>query len=289
LEELKMGVTTLAQVVLNGILLGGVYSLVAIGLSLILGIMKVIQFAHGQLYMLGAFGMYYLLNQFGIDYFAAVILVGMSVGLFALILERFYRPLRGQDIASMILGLGLLLLLEGIALLIFGQREKYVTNIFPGTFQLYGVTIPKLRLIVTVISLLLVTGLFLFLQNTKQGQAMRAVAQDEDGAKLQGVDITTVSRLSFGISGALAGMGGALLVPLSFANPFIGSAMVIKAFLIIVIGGLGSIPGAVVAAFTVAFVESFTYTYSGSTANLIVFSIVILVLLFRPRGLLGNG
>ena len=278
------------QVLVNAVMLGALYSLLAMGLSLIFSIMRIIQFAHGAVYMLGAFVVFYVYGRADLNYFLALLIAAVVIGIGAMLLERgFFRRVRGQPLASMIVGMGLILTLEGGALIAFGEKDKFVPSPLPGAVEVAGASISQLRLLTLGVSAALILTLFLFLQRVKMGWAMRAVAQNEDAARLQGVSVNRVHLVGFGIGSALAAVAGGFILPISLLNAFIGTDMVIKAFIIIMLGGLGSIPGAVAGAFFLGAVESFGYTYWGSGAGLIGFVAVILLLMFRPTGILGRA
>ena len=278
------------QVLVNAVMLGSLYSLLAIGLTLIFSVMRIIQFAHGAVYMLGAYVVYYVYGRGDLNFYVTLLIAAVVIGVGAMALERgFFRRVRGQPLASMIVGMGLILTLEGGALLAFGEKDKYVPSPLPGAVEIAGASIARLRLLTLGVSAALIVTLFLFLQKAKMGWAMRAVAQNEDAARLQGVSVDRVHLVGFGIGSGLAAVAGGLILPISVVNAFIGTDMIIKAFIIIMLGGLGRIPGAVAGAFFLGFVESFGYTYWGSGAGLIGFVAVILLLIFRPTGILGRA
>lgn len=278
------------QVLVNAVMLGGLYSLMAIGLSLIFSIMRIIQFSHGAVLMLGGYVVFYVYGRLDQNYFLAILVALVAVGLGSTLLERgFFRALRDQPLPSMIVGLGLILVLEGGALIGFGGQPKYVATPVPGVVGIGGIVFSELKLVTLGVAAALVVLLFLFLQRVKLGWAMRTVAQNEDAARLQGVNVNLIRLAGFGLGSALAAVAGAFILPLNSVNPFMGTDMIIKAFTIIIIGGLGSIPGAVVGALFLGIVESFGYTYWGTGAGLIGFVAVILILIFRPTGIMGRA
>ncbi len=277
------------QALVNAIMLGSLYSLIAVGLTLIFSTLRIIQFAHGQVYMLGAFTVYFVYERAGVNFVAALIVAALAAGLLGVVLERaFFARLRGQDLPSMIVGLGLLLLLEGVALVAFGERDQYIANPVRGVVHLAGVSLPKIRLVLLGVAILLVVLLFVFLKWVREGRAMRAVAQDGDAASLQGINVSFINTLGFAIGSGMAAIAGGMLLTFGKVNPFIGGNMVITAFVIIILGGLGSVPGSVAGAFLLAAIESFGLTYWGEGARLVAFLLVMLILLFRPSGLMGR-
>lgn len=283
--------TFFAQVVLNALVLGLTYTLLALGFTLIFSIMGVVNIAHADLYMLGGFITYYLFGIFHINYFVVLIIVMVVLGGVGAGLERFlFRRLRGRGFAGpMILSLGLLLLIEGGALILFGEREKGVPSPVTGVISIGGVSFGIERLVVLVVSLILLFGLFFFLGRVKSGQGMRALAQDAEAAYLQGININRMSMLSFAIGVALAGVSGALLTPVSFVSYSIGSSLILKCFIIVVLGGLGSMSGCLVGGLMLGFIEAFSHSYlPAHVSYLIIFGLVLVVLLLRPQGIMGR-
>lgn len=277
------------HVLVNGLMLGMTYALIASGLTLIFGVMRIFNFAHGEFYMLGAFAAYYLFGMLGLNFFVTVLIAMLGIGLLGILIERvFFRPFRGQLLSSFIISLGLLIVMSGAALLIFGGQEKTVSTAFPGLVSFLGVTLSVERLVVLAFALVLLVGLYLFITRTRMGRTMRAVAQDSEAAAMQGVNINLICSLGFGLACALAAAAGTLLAPMRYVGPSIGGAIVIQAAIVIVLGGLGSIPGAVIGALLLGLVQSVCAAFMGQMVDLIGFVLVILVLLFRPKGLLGH-
>ena len=282
---------TFLQALINSLSLGSVYALIAIGLTLVFSILRIINFAHGQLFMLGAFVVLYFYGEFQwMPYVPALILAGLIIGIFGLALERgFFARLRGQELPSMVLGLGLLLLLESLALLVFGEKDQYVPIPWSGAWDWAVVRVPKIRIIILIVAVIFMVTLFFFLQFVKAGRAMRAVAQDQDASYLQGINVNLINTLGFGVGALMAAVGGGLLLTVTKANPFIGQTYVIKAFIIVILGGMGSLGGSFVGAFLLGVIDSFGQVYWGEGAPLISYVLVILILVFRPRGLMGHA
>lgn len=285
-----MDIVLIAQAIANSIMLGLIYTLIALGITLIFSIMKIVNFAHGQIYMLGAFAVYYFYAQWHIHYLLSLVLAAITTAALGAVLERtIFRPLRGQELPCLLLSLGLALLLEGGALLLFGEKDKGVPPPFAGTINLWGVHFGMDRLVIIILSLVLLFGLFIFIQKFKAGRAIRALAQDLEAATLQGVDINRMSWLGFGLGCMLAGLSGGLLVPVYWVSPFIGGTAVVKAFIVMVLGGLGSIPGTVLGGLILGFIESFGQQFlPGTWAMAIAYILVIVMILVRPRGLMGK-
>jgi branched-chain amino acid transport system permease protein len=281
----------LIQALVNGVMLGMVYILVALGLTLVFSIMEVINFAHGEFYMLGGFAVYYLLAQLGANYFLALAAAILLVGALGWVVEKIvFRPFRKDLLGAFIVSLGLLWVLQSGALLAFGSLEKSVPSPFRGVLRVLGVHFSLERLVVTLIGIVLVAGLYLFIRFSRDGRAMRAVAQDEDAAALQGINVDRISSLAFALGAALAATAGVLIAPLFFVSPFMGGLPIVKAFVIIILGGMGSIPGALLGGLILGVAEGVGSIFLSSPAvNLLGFLLVILILLVRPQGLLGHA
>jgi branched-chain amino acid transport system permease protein len=282
---------TFLQALINTLALGSVYALIAIGLTLVFSILRIVNFAHGQLFMLGAFGVLYFYGEWAImPYIPALILAGIAVGVFGFVIERgFFARLRGQELPSLVLGLGLLLGLESVALLIFGEKDQYVPIPWAGAWDWGVVHVPKIRVVILVVAVIFMILLFFFLQKVKAGRAMRAVAQDTDASSLQGINVNLINTLGFGVGALMAAVGGGLLVTVTKANPFIGQTYVIKAFIIVILGGMGSLAGSMIGALALGAIDSFGQVYWGEGAPLISYMAVIVILVFRPRGLMGHA
>jgi branched-chain amino acid transport system permease protein len=281
----------LVQALLNGFGLAMAYVLVALGLTLIFSILEIINFAHGEFYMLGAFTAYLTFTLVKVPYIVAVIAAIVVVGLAGAVAERLvFRHLRGKTLNAFIVSLGLLWVMQAGAQIAFGIQDKAVPSAFSGVLRLGGVFISFERLAVTLCAVVLIVALYAFLEWTKTGRAMRATAQDADGAALQGVNIELVSMLGFALGCALAGASGALLAPIFSVGPWMGALPVVKAFIIIIVGGMGSLPGAVLGGLMLGVVEGVgTLFFSSAAVNMLGFLMVIAVLLLRPRGLVGGA
>lgn len=284
-----MPIELLVQALLNGFALALVYILVALGLTLIFSILEIINFAHGEFYMLGGYVTYFAFGVFGLPYVPTLGLAIVAVGLVGMVAERLiFRSLRGKALNAFIVSLGLLWVLQSVAQLSFGVLDKSVPRAFSGIIRAGGIIISVERFVVMLAAAGLIAVLYLFLQWSRVGRAMRAVAQDADGAALQGVNIEFISMLGFAIGCALAGGAGGLLAPVFAVSPAMGALPVVKAFIIIIVGGMGSLPGAVLGGLLLGTVEGIGALFFGSAAvNILGFLMVILVLLVRPRGLFG--
>ena len=280
----------LLQIMVNVLMTGSLYCLAALGLTLVFSVLDIVNFAHGEYYMLGGFAAYYFTVSFGINYLIAIPLATIAVVLFSLFMERFtLRPIRGQVVPTLISTLGVSMLLQAAAIIIFGSVPKSIPGVFTGVLRIGSVFMPYDRLAVMFISVFLIAGAYFYVQRGKMGRAMRAFAQNSRGAMLQGVNLDSIARWGFGIGCGLAAASGALLGPVFFVDPGIGVPVILKSLTIIILGGFGSIMGTLVGAFVLAFVEAFVAQLWGTAvAHLSYYIVVLVVLLIRPRGLLGG-
>jgi branched-chain amino acid transport system permease protein len=283
----------LAQGGLNGIMLGLNYALIALGLTLIFGIMGIVNFSHGEMYMLGGYVAYYLFGQFGLNFFATLVAAVVIVGSLGALLEKFiFRPLTTRpriELTSMIAAVGLAWVFQMLAVIAFGELDRKVPSAFKGIINMGGVVITNERLAAILIGVLMIVILNLFLLRTKTGRAIRAVAQDKQAAALQGVGVTRISALAFGIGCGLAAASGALVAPIFVINPSLGSEVILKAFLVVILGGMGSIPGAMLGGLVLGFIESYgCLFFSVPTVMVVTFILIIIILIVRPQGLLGH-
>jgi branched-chain amino acid transport system permease protein len=294
------------QELVNGITTGALYSLVALGFSMVYGVLKLLNFAHGDLYMVGAYIGFFIIQFFGgsADLSIAVpllllimfVVAAGLVGGLGVAIERFaYRPLRDAPrIAPLITAIGVSFFLESAALLLFGsQFREYNTAEFislSSGIRIGSVTIDSVQILVLVLGLLLMTGLQLLVNRTRLGRQVRAVAADREAAEMLGINVNFVITATFFLGSALAGiagvMGGLLF---NTVTSTIGFIVGLKAFSAAVVGGIGSIPGAMLGGLVIGVAESFVTGYISSTySNLIVFGLLIVVMLVRPSGLLGR-
>jgi branched-chain amino acid transport system permease protein len=281
------------QIIVNGVVLAANYALIALGLTLIFGILNFLNFAHGQMYMIGGFVVYYVYGIFGMNYFVALLACALTLFVIGIAFETlfFRRVLRitKREENSMLLAVGTAILLENVALTLFGEKQRGVPPVVSGVYRIFGAYLPASRLLVLVLSALLVLGLLLFVQYTRPGRAMRAVAQDKEVSLLMGVDIGRVSALGFGIGAALAGLAGGLLITISAINSGIGTAISIKAFIMIMLGGAGVVAGAILGGIVLGFTEAIGYALiPGSMTYLLIFIGLIIFLILRPQGIMGK-
>ncbi len=277
------------QHLVNGTVLGGTYALLGIGLTLVFGVMRVVNFTHGELYAFGAYMTYAGVSLLKLDFFlslALATLLGMALG--AAIEFVLLRPMRRADIDStMLVMIGAALVLQNGEMWAWGGVAKLIPNPFPGTPLVIGpVSVLPLRLFVLLVSAALLLGFWLALDRTRIGMAMRATFQDPETAALMGVRIGWVNTATFAIGSGLAAAAGALLGPVFMVSPTMGDLVGLKAFAIVILGGLGSLPGATIGGFALGFVEEFAGGFvSTEYRDAFGFLLIILILAVRPQGL----
>lgn len=262
----------------------------ALGLTLIFGIMSIMQFAHGEIYMLGAYIAYYFVSSYGAGFFMATIICMLAMALLGIVLERcLFRPVRGQFLAPIVISVGLTLILQSVATVSFGLYERSLPRLARGSFQLLGGIVPKDRLIAVVFAIALISFLHLFLKRSKYGQAMVASAQDREGAILQGIDSNKMSAMAMAIGCALAAAGGILAGSLFSLDPFMGTQPLLKGLVIIVLGGMGSLMGAAIGGVVLGLVDGVVPVLFGPELTaLLPLIFVIFILVIRPQGLFGH-
>ncbi|MBM4338272.1 MAG: branched-chain amino acid ABC transporter permease [Deltaproteobacteria bacterium] len=274
----------------NGIALGWIYILMALGLTLIFGIMNIMQFAHGEIYMVGAYVVYYLTASNGVNLFVATLLSMIVMAVFGIFLERLlFRHVRGQVLSPIVVSVGLTLILQSGAVAGFGVYERSVPRLSQGSFEIVGSMIPKDRIVAVVCAMTLILVLYVFLKRFKYGQAMVASAQHREGAILQGISPNKMSAMAMAIGCSLAAAGGALAGSLLMLDPFMGTQPLLKGLVIIVLGGMGSLLGAAIGGMIVGLIDGLVPILFGpAPASLLPLIIVIFILVVRPRGLFGH-
>lgn len=276
------------QQVLNGLTIGSVYALVALGLTLVYGILQIPNFAHGALYTVGAYAAFLLVGQLGANYWLAMIAAAIVTALVAVLTERLvFEPLRGAPpLHDMIAAIGLLFFFEAGIQVLWGADFYRIQPPFPGIVRAFGLTAPIQRLIIVGAAFALMLALHLFLTRTITGSTIVATAQNRQGAALVGIDGTRVSMLTFAISGVLAAIAAVLYAPINLLSPSMGELVITKAFVIIVLGGMGSVIGAIVGGLVIGFAESFGAFYvSTDYKDIIAFVLLAMILSVRPQGL----
>jgi branched-chain amino acid transport system permease protein len=262
----------------------------AIGLTYVFSIMRIINFAHGEILMLGAYASFFLTDLFSVNFFLALVISMIVIGSFGLLLEKMiFRPRKGEDLNLLVLSLGLAITIQSLAMIVFTTEDRGFRAVLTGVIHFQNIYLSKVRLFAFIVALLCIIGSQLFLRRTKAGIAMQAVSQDAEGASLQGMNINRFTSMAFGVGCCLAAASGTLLGPIYVVSPFMGAGPVIKAFIIIMLGGLGSMIGCMVGGLILGIVESFTATYLGATIQEISgFLLLLLILIFKPTGLFGQ-
>jgi branched-chain amino acid transport system permease protein len=282
----------LAQTGLNALYAAAYLSLVAVGLVLIFGVMGIVNFAHGELFMLGAYTVVALYAGEGVPFFLVAAAGLVFVGCVGLLMEAtMFRPLRENPLGGLVASIGFLMVLQAAVAMGFGVRMENVPPVSREVLVLWGgVRLPVERLVVIVAAVVLLGALWLFLKRTRFGWALRASAQDREAAALQGISIDTTARIAMFIGAALAGVAGALTAPLIPVDPYMGHSVIVAAFIVIIVGGVGSLEGAVLAAVAYAFVHTFVTTFwDGVIADIVGLLLMLAVLVVKPTGLFGTA
>jgi len=281
-----------AQQLSNGTVIGVIYALMAIGLTIAFGIMNVGNFAQGEFYMLGAVATFFLVSLLKLNYFMSLLISGIIIFALGVIVEFLtIKPLQLRGFMPVILStLGLSVFFQHLALILWGPVPRSIpAPLSKKPFCFFEIYITPQRVLVLVGGVLIIAALYLLIKKTKVGMAMRAVAKDSNTASLMGINIRRIYLFSFGLSCALAALAGGLIGPLYTISPMMGEVPVIKAFSVVIMGGMGNVQGAIVAGFILGVVESLGAGFiSTSYKDAIAFGIMILVLLFRPQGIFGK-
>jgi branched-chain amino acid transport system permease protein len=285
--------TVLVQSLISGILIGGVYALIGIGLTIIFGVMRVINFAHGDILMVGMYMTYILFTSLGIDPFVSIVITIPLMFLFGAFLQKFFinRMLGALPQNQILLTIGMGLIMSNTMMLIFTSDYKILSTSYSSeSINIAGISVSSPLAISFLITAVITLALYWFLLKTDTGQAIRATAQDREAAQLMGINVRWMSILAFGIGSALAGTAGALISPTYYIFPQIGSTFTLKAFVITVLGGMGSIVGATLGGLIIGVAESFSAVFiSSGWKDVVVFVLFLLVLLFKPAGLMGKS
>jgi len=283
----------LLQGIVSGLLLGGVYGLVACGLSLIFGVLRIINFAHGAVMMLAMYTTYWLFALCGIDPYLSILITAPLFFIVGMLIQRtVIEPNRfAAEHNQLLLTLGLALFLENLALVLWQGDFRTVRPTYAGASFMVGEALVEVpRLAACGAAIVLAVVLFAFLRTTDVGKAIRAVSEEPEGAMLMGIDIGRIRAVAFGIGSACVAVAGALVTPFFYVAPDVGESFNLMAFVVVVLGGMGNFVGALFGGFIVGLAESLGATLlPGSLKQLIVFALFVLVLLLRPAGLFGSG
>ena len=278
---------------INGLSLGSVYAIIALGYTMVYGIAKMLNFAHGDVIMVAGFVIYTLMNSLGVHPIAAVLISVVVCTVLGVTIEKIaYKPLRkATPLAVLITAIGVSYFLQNLALLIFGSDTKMFTSVVKvPQLKLGEITITGETIVTIIACIIIMVCLTLFIKKTKAGQAMLAVSEDKDAAELMGINVNATISLTFAIGSGLAAVAGALLCSqYTSLTPYTGAMPGIKAFVAAVFGGIGSIPGALIGGLLLGVIENLSKAYiSSQMADSIVFSVLIIVLLVKPTGILGK-
>ncbi len=281
----------LLQTIINGIMLGSVYAMVALGLTLIYGILEIPNFAHGALYMVGAFIAFFCITSLGASYWLALLISVAALFVIGMVIEQsVYRPFYKQPhISSFIVAVGLIFILENGALVLWGADFRRIGAPSNAIFDLLGTTVTAQRLIVIGVTVLLIIAIHLFIKKTRLGAAIEATSQNREGAQLMGINTNFIGQATFGLGTALAAVAAVLVAPILLISPVMGESVIAMAFVIIILGGMGSFVGAVLGGYIIGLLETLISTYVTSFyTEALIFGILVLVLAVKPTGLFGK-
>ena len=283
------------QALVNGLYLGAQYALIALGLTLVFALMNVLNFAHGQMFVLGGFVTYTIYGQLHMPFWFALVASGVTLAVVGALFEKFlFRTVMkrsSREESTMLLAAGTAFFLDAVILLVFGEKQRGVPKIVSGILDLDVVIIPYDRLLIGLLAILMIAGFILLMKYSKPGRAMRALAQDRIAAQLMGVEVDHYAMIGFALGAMLAGVAGGLLVAITGVNSGIGGPISIKAFMMVMIGGAGVISGAILGGFILGMLEA-VLLYSlhsyGDITSLVIFVTLMIFLSLRPQGLVGK-
>lgn len=283
------------QVIANGLYLGAQYALIALGLTLIFALMNVLNFAHGQMYVLGGFITYTVYGQLGLPFVVALLASGVTLAVIGALMEKYlFRTVikrSHREESTMLLAAATAFFFDAVMLLIFGEKQRGVPKIVKGVFNIEGLIMPYDRIAVGALAIVFIAAFILYMQYSRPGRAMRALAQDRVAAQLMGVAVERYSMIGFAMGAMLAGVVGGLLVTITGVNSGIGGPISIKAFMMVMIGGAGVVGGAIAGGFILGMMESVGLTVLreyGDVTYLVIFAALMVFLSIRPNGLMGK-
>jgi len=284
------------QLTVNSLMLGLTYALIAFGFTIIFGIAGIVNFAHGEVYMVGSLVTFYAISEAGLPIPLGILVTGLVVALMGALLNfilfKKVRP-KGDSLEegfpSMIISIALVSIIPAVAMLLAGTREKAVGSYISGVIHVGGAIISQERLLAMVLALVVFVSLLFFIWKHKEGRALAAMAQDIEAAMLNGVNLLKSDSIGFGIGFGLAAIAAALLAPIYFVDPTVGAPILLKTFIVVILGGIGSIPGTLLGGLILGFMEGFGQALlPGNLPTLLAFVLVVVILLIRPKGLLGH-
>ena len=283
------------QVIANGLYLGAQYALIALGLTLIFALMNVLNFAHGQMYVLGGFITYTVYGRLGLPFVVALLASGVTLAVIGAFMEKYlFRTVikrSHREESTMLLAAATAFFFDAVMLLVFGEKQRGVPKIIKGVFNTDGLIMPYDRIAVGALAIVFIAAFILYMQYSRPGRAMRALAQDRVAAQLMGVAVERYSMIGFAMGAMLAGTVGGLLVTITGVNSGIGGPISIKAFMMVMIGGAGVVGGAIAGGFILGMMESVgltTLREYGDVTYLVIFAALMVFLSIRPNGLMGK-
>jgi branched-chain amino acid transport system permease protein len=284
---------TIAQLIINGLLLGGIYALISIGLTLIFGVLEIINFAHGEFLMLGMYAAYWLFQLYGVDPYLSLMIILPLFFLIGLFVQRVsIQPIiDAPPLNQIFMTVGLSMVLQNAALFFWKADYRTVRTAYSAlTLKTSGLIVSFPRLVAFVLAMMTIAALLFFLKKTYTGKAIRALTQERRGAMLMGINVYRTYQIAFGIGIACVGVAGAMLIPVYYAFPTVGSLFVLIAFVVVILGGYNSLIGALIGGLIIGLVEAFSgFFLSPHLKEAVYFVIFILILLFRPTGLFGRA
>jgi len=284
------------QILANGLYLGSQYAMIALGLTLIFALMNVLNFAHGQMYVIGGFVTYYVYGQLGVPFVLALVASCITLAVIGALIEKFlFAPVikkSAREESTMLLAAGTAFLLDALIQLVFGEKQRGVPKIVDGVFNWdFRIIMPYDRILICVLAILSIVGFIAYMQYSKTGRALRALAQDRMAAQLMGVNVDRYSMIGFALGAMLAGLVGGLLVTITGVNLGMGGPTSIKAFMMVMIGGAGVISGAIAGGIILGFLEAIglaVLSQYGDITYLLIFVSLMIFLAIRPQGLMGK-
>ena len=284
------------QILANGVYLGSQYAMIALGLTLIFALMNVLNFAHGQMYVIGGFVTYTFYGQWGVPFVLALIMSCFTLAILGALIERYlFAPVikgSAREESTMLLAAGIAFFLDALILIVFGEKQRGVPKIVDGVFNYdFRLIMPYDRILICALAILSIIAFICLMQYTKTGRALRALAQDRTAAQLMGVNVERYSMIGFALGAMLAGLVGGLLVTITGVNLGMGGPTSIKAFMMVMIGGAGVISGAIWGGIILGFMEAFGLAYLaqyGDITYLLIFISLMIFLAIRPQGLMGK-
>ncbi len=294
--DLLLNPIILSEILLQGMVRGSMYALMGCGLSLIFGLMGVKNFSHGEFFMLGTYMMYFVAVMMDMPFLAGIFAAAVVLFIFGMLVERSLiatlRKRAGRDwlLDAFVLTIGMMVVMQNLALLIFGSRRRGIARLVEGSVDIGPISITLERLTILLVAVLVVIVLWAFIKYTRTGKAIRATGQDPDAAQTLGIDVNRVYTYTFGIGAALAGIAGGLLISIFPAYPTVGFQPVIKSIAVVILGGLGNVPGAIAAGLLLGVIEAYSlFFFAAGWQNVITAILVVLVLMVRPYGLFSSA